>query len=360
MSLTVSTTIPIITPIYTPLEFVMSSPGADYMELDIYVGDASKAQYAGTKRTIRLITTSTTVDVQGIIQPFFSSDASAALNLKRMDIHAHSITSGVDTSAYVDCYWLFNGCKRDSWDPSTYILDNVGLAKFMNNWNAPINIHWGDNNSKLYMFAGTFTNSTGSYVANAPVIRVKKDGALSSGYAFASSATPRLNTLNIGPTSLNTLISGLDISSNTLSYTIDPSQNTTSFGLMTVNIIPDDDRYTYKRISYVDSMGCINYINFDLLQTNTITNSKQTYMNNGTYRQYNNIVSDAYTLTSNWITETESLSLKDLWFSPSVMIDGKYVLLQNKTVNIQTRRGVKLINYTVEYQAANEFKVQIN
>ena len=52
--------------------------------------------------------------------------------------------------------------------------------------------------------------------------------------------------------------------------------------------------------------------------------------------------------------------LKDLWYSPSVMIDGKYVLILTKSMKILNRREVKLINYTVEYQYASEYKVQVN
>jgi len=358
MALTITNTIPIITPVYTPLEFTMSSPGCDYMELDVYIGDANKTAYQGTKRTIRIVSTSVVADIQGIVQPFFTSDASGTVQLFRVDVLGRTVTGGSVTEGYVDCWWVFNGCKRDTWDPTQFIMDGSGDAKFLNVWSTPIDIHWGQE-PKLYFFQGTFTNNTGSYVANGPSFRVQADGAWSKGLQFNTVSTPQIREWNVGAAALNASIAGLNITTSTKSYTIDPSQNTGSFGLKTINIVPKDERYTPQRVAFIDSYGCKEYVNFDLVKTNTVSIKRQTFNNNGILKQYNNQVEDQYTITSNWITEEQSTSLKDLWYSPSVMVGNDYVIIQNKTVNIETRRGSKLINYTAEYQKSFDYKVQI-
>jgi len=53
------------------------------------------------------------------------------------------------------------------------------------------------------------------------------------------------------------------------------------------------------------------------------------------------------------------LALKDLWYSPSVMVDGQYAVISNKQVKIQKRKDVKLINYEMDYELSNEYRVQI-
>ena len=359
MSLSISSSIPIITPVYAPLEVTIANSGCDYLELDIYVGDSSKGQYEGTKRTLRIINDSAVADIQNIVQPFFESDASGVVELKRIDIRGRSWLNDVSTQLYLDNYYVFNGVAHETFDPSTYVMDENGNAQFLNRWDAPINIHWGDNDTKMYFFQGTFTNSTGSYAANAPSFRIKKDGVLSAGYQFSSDTTPRIKEFNISPSSLNSLIPGLSITSATKTYTVDPSQNTGNFGIKTVNIYSKDERYIPKRIAWVDSFGCIDYFNFDLAQTNTVNVTRNIFNNNGVFKSFNNKVVDSYSITSNWISEDESEALKDLWYSPSTMIDGKYVILSNKTVQVLKRRDVKLINYAVDYEMSNEYKVQI-
>jgi hypothetical protein len=361
MALSVTNSIPIITPAYSPMEFVMSSPGCDYMELDVYIGDASKGQDEGTKRTIRIISTSVVADIQNIVQPFFSSDASAHVNLKRIDIKAHSITSGVDTSVWVDNFYVFNGVQNNgTFDPSMYIMnDSHTEAKFMNNMPRFNNIHWGDEDSKLYFFQGTFTNSTGTYDASTVGFDVYVDGSAALNYQFPNSTTPDIKVLNASPLALNSLISGLVISSSNLKYKIVPENNTVDTYSKTFYIKPIDERYVPKRVAYIDSMGCIDYFNFDLAKVNTVNITKNIFNNNGTFKTYNNKISDSYTITSNWITDEESEALKDLWYSPSVMVDGKYAITSNRNVQILKRKEVKLVNYTVDYELANEFKTQI-
>lgn len=365
MALTITTNVPIINPAYSKegMNFVMSSPGADYMELDIYIGDASKGTYEGTKRTERLNGTSLTVDIQSYIQPFFTSDASAIPDLKRVDVVGRTITGNSSTNIYVDNYYVFNGVKRTSgvFDASKYIMNGTtDEVKFLNNWNAPINIHPNDKDLDLYFFQGTFTNSTGSYVANAPSFRISKDGVQSAGYAFSSNTTPIIKHFNICPSTLNTLIPGLNIDANTKYYTIDPSQNTTDSNAKTVNIVAADPRYPAKRVKWVDSMGCINIFNFDKVKTNTIAPSRSTFNNNGTLKSYNIKVSDNYSVTSNWMLESESLYLKDLFTSSSIMVDGEYVIPKNEDTQILERVTNKLINYTFTYQLADDYLVQRN
>ena len=359
MALTITTTIPIINPVYTPLEFTISSPGADYMELDIYIGDSSKGQYEGTKRTQRINDTSRVVDIQNVIQPFFTTDASATIELKRIDVVGRSWLNNVSTWEYDDKYYIFNGINRNNWDPSIYIMNGEGDAKFLNEWDTDINIHWGNENTKLYFFQGTFENSTGSYVANAPSFKVTRDSNTCAGYTFASSTTPIIREFNIGPTNLNNIIPDLSINENTSIYTINPSDNSTNYGLKTINITNKSNRCEPKRLSWVDTFGCIESFNFDLIGTNTINVSRNKFNNNGTLKTYNNKIVDNYSMTSNWITEDAADNLKSAWHSQSTIVDGEYIIINNKSIPILRRREDRLINYIIDYEAAVEYITQI-
>jgi uncharacterized delta-60 repeat protein len=712
ISANVNSSIPLITPAYGSMELTLDASVADYIDLDIYIGDASKALWSdGDLRTLRFLGTSTTVNIQGIIQSFFSSDASANIDFKRFDLKGHRYVNNIDSSFYIDKFYAFNGVDR-GFKSYNYIFDGSVNAKFLNNWNTDINVHYGDTNIPLYFFQGIFENSTGRYDVSTASFRILKDGStynldiglintdfnsfiskiafdsnndlyavgnftsyrdtsamrmikldsdlikdisfdactgfnaqiydavidtnnkiyvagnftsyrdvsamrltklnsdgsrdttfnVSNGFngivnkilldssnriyacgqftsyrdssamrlvrinsdgtrdttydtstgfndtiysivldasnrlyaagAFSSyknasqnyliklnsdstkdttfnigtgfnnytsivaidhsnklfvgggftaykdtsrnslvrlgvdgsidttfdactgfndipeaitfntnnqlyvgggfttywglsqkglirlnsngtkdttfnigsgfnnevfsivlfdnkiyvggnfttvqglsykdfvildtngniykDTTPKIYKLNVDKDSLNALVPTLNINANTTSYSIDPSRNTSSIYRKTIKIIPKDNRYTPKKVSWVDSMGCINSFNFDLVQVNEVNVDKQTYLNNGILKQFNNEVEDAYTITSNWITEEESLALKDLWYTPSVIIDGKYAIIQTKKTEIKKRRTDRLINYTLEYILANEYKIQVN
>lgn len=361
MGFIVTTNIPIINPAYSAMEFVINASSADYMNLDIYVGDSSKANWNdGELRTLTLLGNSATVDIQGIVQSFFTSDASAYVELKRIDIKGHYFLNGVDTSIYVDKYYVFNGIDRGDWKPYNYIFDGSVNADFLNRWDAPINIHANDKNVNLYFFHGIFENSTGKYDVSTAQFEIIYNGKTKN-YTTTLDAVPSIYKLNIDPSNLNSLVADLSINNNTCAtYTIDPSRNTLGTYKKTINIVSQDNRYTPKRVTWIDSMGCINSFNFDLVQENEINVDKQTYWNNGTLRQFNNKVEDTYTIISNWITEEESLALKDLWHAPSVIIDGEYAIINTKKIEIKKRRTDRLINYTLEYTLAKQYLVQIS
>lgn len=361
-TLTITSTLPLITPVYNKMEFSMvANYSVDYMALYVYIGDASKGKYEGDLRILELTSNVETVDIQGLIQPFFESDANEDPILKRIDVHGHSYLNDVDVSVYVNNYYVFNGVNQGNYSAGNYVLNgSVNTSKFLNNYNAPIDIHYNDTGNKLYFFTGNYANSTGAYTLPQVQLKVSKDGGTKRPYVTVSSTVPKIYALPIDIASLNSLIPTLGIDANTLYYTIDISKNTAGVNSQVVNIVPVDERYSPIRVQWIDQNGCINYFNFDLLQTNTVEIDKQSYLNNGTYKIFNTKVADIYTITTNWITEEQSLGLKDLWYSPSVMIDGKYALILTKSMKILNRREVKLINYTVEYQYASEYKVQVN
>lgn len=362
MGFLVNSTMPLISPRYSDMEFTLEASSANYLTLELYIGDASKANWNdGDLRTLTLLGSSATnVDIQGVVQPFFSSDASAYVELKRVDVKAHYFLNSVDTSVYVDKYYVFNGVDRPSFKAYNYIFDGSVNADFLNRWNSPINIHPDDKNVNLYFFHGIFENSTGRYDVSTASFEIIY-GSKVKNYKTTEDIVPSIYKLNIDPSNLNSLVADLSINNNTLAtYTVDPSRNSSSIYKKTVNIVAQDNRYTSKRVTWVDSMGCINSFNFDLVQENEINVDKDTYWNNGTLKQYNNYVEDVYTITSNWVTEAESLALKDLWYSPSIIIDGEYAIIQNKKTEIKKRRTDRLINYTIEYILSNEYLVQIS
>jgi len=235
---------------------------------------------------------------------------------------------------------------------------SVHDVKFLNNYNADINILYEISNPRLYLFRGIFGNSKGEYQCSFPTFNVVVDGSTFVLDFWSTTGYAEIIPFPVDPSSLIAL--GVDkLNANTKSFTINPSQNTGNTWMKTINFISEDERFPSHKVSWIDSIGCINSFVFTLAKTNSVDITRGTFNNNGVLRQYNTQCKDKYTLTSNWITEKESLALKDLWYSPSVMVDGQYAVISNKQVKIQKRKDVKLINYEMDYELSNEYRVQI-
>ena len=191
----------------------------------------------------------------------------------------------------------------------------------------------------------------------------KFEGDVSTGTAVISitlGSDPSILSMNIGPTALNAA-SSIAIDSSTTKYTI--QESTGDSLLYTINIAPEDTRFPdYYRIFYVGDYGETEAFNFDLVPTNTIQISKTSFVNDRIKRSFGTTVNDNYMVTSNWICENTSQSLKELWSSPLTNLykDGLYIpiLLNETSKTIYNRHNVKPINYTLSFTYAEEYTIQ--
>lgn len=361
MAFDISTNVPLISPAYVPIEFRLTDPSADYFEVEIHIStpDPGDPRNPGAVRILKIVANDAIVNIEGVLQPFFTSDASALPLFLKYRVWGTSVIGDSSTTTFVNDYFVFNGAPKGTWNFTDYFIDaSYNQSKFLNNFNADIDIHHsGNNDPRLYFFRGIIGNDDGDYKIDNCEFEITIDGSTVTWPLHSTTGYPEIVEFKIDPSSLSPTI---NFSPLTQTYSIKPKTNTGNTELKIVNFVDQDERYTPHKVTWVDSMGVLNSFWFDLNQINTANITRETYNNNGITRQFNVKNKDQYSLTSNWITEKQSLALKDLWYSPSVMVDDEYAIILNKTVQILKRRDVKLINYTVDYELSEEFTVQIN
>jgi len=280
------------------MEVSVSDPSANYIDVFCRIMDSSEITIS--ERTVRLISTAATVDLQGIVQPSFQSDASVEPYLRILKVWGITWLTDSSTEKYLDQFYIFNGTDNaGNWNFADYMMDgSVHDVKFLNNYNADINILYENSNPRLYLFRGIFGNSKGEYQCSFPTFNVVVDGSTFVLDFWSTTGYAEIIPFPVDPSSLITL--GVDkLNANTKSFTINPSQNTGNTWMKTINFISEDERFPSHKVSWIDSIGCINSFVFTLAKTNSVDITRGTFNNNGVLRQYNTQCKDKYTLTSN-------------------------------------------------------------
>jgi hypothetical protein len=299
------------------------------------------------------------LNVSSILQQYFESNIinhssltfDSSQGLKSYTIKAHSIVGSEDYSLDSSTFYCFNGVDRynQTYDISTYLFTK-NSGHFLTNWNAEYNIHYGDN-LYLQFFKGIFLDCS----SNLTSITVSKHTGSTidvSTFSLGLDNTPKLMSLNIGTSTLN-------INSSVNYYTIDAS------GLslpLRININEVDSRFTPQRVYFIGSLGATESFNFDLIKTNNISIKRDTYKNNYLSKMYNTTVEDSYSISTNWISEAESQSLKELWYAPNIEIynvNGNIpIILDESSKQIYYRKNIGLISYKLNYLLAKDYIIQ--
>ncbi len=254
--------------------------------------------------------------------------------------------------------YVFNGVDS-AYDFNDYILKANNNAKPLNVWKGSRLALLTDTASVSFL-QGTFATHT-SQLANLNVRVTSNTGVqVVSSTTFAPSATPRIVTLNLSPSYLNT-ITGVVIDSNTSFYEV--YGNNDVIAPIRVDVVESDARFKDKyRIAYVDSHGATEYIPLCLASTNTVALKRFEYKSNDTIHSYGTQVLDTYSNSTPWMDEVQSASLKDLWYSPKVadvtLNTIKPIILTSKKHNILNRRNASLISYKVQFKYAKDFITQ--
>jgi hypothetical protein len=177
------------------------------------------------------------------------------------------------------------------------------------------------------------------------------------------------NMINLGVRMVNDLSSiPVQVSDNVLiEFNSDEPSTVNTTGYTVTSLC---SKYPNKRIYFYDRAGQIKYFNFDLTSTQNITkatNSVRLGRNKVTTGSplnsygYNNWDRESHivstettkqiTLNSNWITETQSINLVDLFDSPLVWLfeDSTYkpVTIKDTNYSIKTHKVEKLFNHTI-------------
>jgi len=406
MSLNITNYPSVIRPAYAPLEFTLIDSSTTrlanpnlYYQLKIYV-DGYYLGPASGERTLKVLPKdySGFFDVQGIIQQFFRSNIGEPLTgidgeegVIKYDVVGSSFIGTSEVSSGLSGFYAFNGVDKGplfkdgnlyaiEWDEEDYAFDPcIGAGsdfKFLNKWSGRRKVHIEDNLyvSHLYGNFETFEVSTGTIrtTIDASWNGIEIKTYTTNGVLIDTSTySPVINTFNdptilrtnIGPAIINTDVSGF-IDENVSYYTI--QEKTGLSEIITVEIVPVDSRFPkYYRIAWLDGFGALNMFNFDLNPGNSISISKDVYSNDNDFKSYNTKVSDSYNILTNWITEEESNNLKELWFSPNVVLEYgvginyyEPIVLSVTSKDILNRRNVGLINYNCSFIPSQKYVIQ--
>lgn len=262
------------------------------------------------------------------------------------------------------------------WDTSAYIFKGDVSANFLTTWESPREVH---NNDEAFMqFISYYDTADPSYLSvwHLNKLRVSKytsETATPDVSLFDVSTRTQFEgnnyygrayvcSINVGPRELN--VDG----DKYKFYTVADSSGWSK--TYRFNFVEEDTRFDkYYRIYWVNKLGGTEAFNFDLATQNNINISKQIFSNNNMSTVYGVNVEDVYTLTSNWMCDTMSQELKDLWYSPKVYLQECYydsndvfdpstlvpVIISETSKQIMNRRNSQLINYTLTFVPANEF-----
>jgi len=309
------------------------------------------------------------IDVQSILQSFFESNILTHSDfivynysgLLSYDVSAYSIANGTTYTIGGDTKYIFNGIDKynRSFDLSTYIWDG-GESEFLTNWSSSRDIHLEDD-VYVQFLSGTFGSITSS-INSIKVKKYNKDGTTNyRSISLSFGTTPRIISVNIGPTSLNNTLTGIAIDENVNYYeiTADGGNSLT----YKINIKSKDSRYDkYHRIYYVGDYGETEAFNFDLTDANSLTIKRTTYKNDNILKTFGTSAQDKYEVYSNWMCEETSKALKELWTSPKteLYLDDIYIpiILNESSKRILNRKNVPLINYKVSYTYAESYIIQ--
>jgi hypothetical protein len=365
MALTLTYSGNIIEPVYSNINWVINDSSIiDYFEFLVYPEGFNTKTYRLYQSAANI---PLTLNIAGTLQDCFSSYANQTVDssIIHYNVVLRSYLNGTYSGIGYDSndLYVYNGVKNYGYDLSTYIISSSETGKkFLNDYSGEHYIHYDsiDNSTKLTLetFNGVLGTKPDASVNLLTIIKYSNSGSIDTSILnISQDSSVRIQKIDISPLTLN-------IPYNTKYYTAAIENNRSE--LIKVNIKPRDSRFDkYYRFIWINKNGVTNAFNFDLAYLNSIEIDKDTYIYDGFNKTYNTSVKDKYTVTSGWITEEESLSLKDLWYSPDIKVQTppldynfRSVVIDIKKVNIEKRRNAKLINYTFEFQYAQDYLIQ--
>jgi hypothetical protein len=361
-------------PVYSIQEYTLYDSANQAQAGFYYQIDVSIDGEVRTFKTLKDENNRATFDVQKVLQSFFTSDIGESQWTSGSFLQAHTDmtktyavrassvwAAGSSVGSYTSKK-VFNGVDlyNRTWDTSLYEFSTDSSGLFLTTYHGERDIHFNDY-LRVYALTGKSFGIDSSF--NGIVYtRYNLGGDVSTYIKEQSIGTSEIYILSLAadPSTINSLSAGF-IDSSTLYYTV--AESTGLSETLRVNIVPEDGRYRdYWRILYVGRYGQTEAYNFDLVPTNSIDISKVSYTNDRVERTYGTKVSDKYTVTSNWMCEEKSESLKELWHSPLTYLfqDSIYIpiILNETSKTILNRHNAKPINYTLSFSFAEEYSVQ--
>lgn len=352
-------------PVYSIQEFTLydgSLAGQEnlYYQLDISIN--------GEMRYIKQLPdefNQATIDITKFLWSFFESqvithrddlllDYSTGLFQYSIVGHSKIDASTIDNSVSSGNYFIFNGQDKynRTWDISTYFPNGDVSTHFLTNWNTQRDIHINDD-CYFQFFTGTF-NSVDTSVNT---LHIRK-GTTVTDVSLGFTNVPSLWSLNVCPSILGTY--GVSLSEKDSYYV--SLNNGVEYK---INIIPEDERMDrYYRIYYVGGLGSTEAYNFDLVPSNSVSVKKTIYKNNRYLKSFGTSIEDTYMVTSDWMNQSVSQALKEIWYAPCAELYepdinlNVPIIITDQSKQIMNRWNNQLINYTLQFIYAEELTIQ--
>lgn len=263
----------------------------------------------------------------------------------------------------------YNGTSQmyNSLDVSDYSPTSGKPAKWLNKYEGGIYINKNDNLT-LQGFTGISGVETNGYeqlmsITIKEFYIDKNDGKIKNKSATRSVVVPS----NLEITSINISPSVWGMGDDIIYYEVHSSNN--SFEVVKVYIEkPNMIVKRRYRLSYINSNGATDYINFTASDTEQLKIKRNEFIDVNNQRNvYKTESNSIITVRSRYMSELSGFDLKDLWVSPKVNVEVfdnltnntlyKYdVILNNNSVNVL--RDHELISYKVSFSYLQEQNIQ--
>lgn len=281
--------------------------------------------------------------------------------------------------------YIFNGSlPYNEWldfDFDSYDLNNGTTGKFLTD-----NLTENYINYNELAYANVIMSSAYAF----EYVEIKTydiDNVLIDTYQARNLTTPtsfysRYQTIFTGTFSLNNITSGLTLGSQPIidttvkSYTVQCLSDLLApvSNIITYNI-DDCERFTNRRLIYLNKFGGYDSFTFKLVNTDSIGIERKSFKINPnrlgadgltyskadkTNRTYYTKYMDNIKLVSDWISETESENLKQLLVSTDIYLDngdGTYTAVKGvtqKDYTIKKTKTDKLFNLTIDIEMSND------
>lgn len=276
------------------------------------------------------------------------------------------------------CYYITNGALSNesfrNYNYHEFNIDRTDQGRFLTN--VPDNYRF-DLNSQAYVNAF----ATGATSFSRLIIKTDTGGT----YKINLTSSNYL-TLGVGPYNLNN--SSLSFGSQPVlttsnkrysAYTENSSSGITS-EVLVFDLYEKCTPYTQYQLAFMDRLGSFMSFNFDLASTQTINIERKEYKqltgsynpstNSWGYNSYDrgrtimNVgETTQYSLTSNWVTESEAEYLKELFTSPEAYhIDSNGIwipiVIKDSSYTVKQRVKDKIFNITLQFEYAQRENIQ--
>ena len=389
MAITIVSSPDTFTPVYNPIRFKISSTNTaqDNFKyyVEVYVSGVGSV-FTGTYDADPNDSGRAVIDVQRILENYVTHDinlTSGTAFIKAANMYVYyevrfgeqygatgSITTYANLTRQNNLYsWnaVLSQFDYIYFDYTNYTMSDAG--EFLTNRPNQLYFYSNIDFSTLHLIndANDRTHKLiiNTYDINGGVIASQ---TIANAYSTLSDYTDRFLYINTGSAAINQAIPGfIDNTVNSYDVAVIDIYDTVISQVYTYTRMCDWKGLSPLNVIWLNRLGGYDNFNFRLSRrksSNISRDNYQQFLSNGYTVQdrgttvYNSEITDKYVLTSDWITEAESIWLQELIESPFVFIMEKSdtipMVVKNQSYEIKTYGQDRLFNIELELEYANK------